>query len=81
MIKIKSLLLSGVGVSIAVLIGRLFGFLRENLQASSFGQSYQADALSLSLILPEININNINKNEMYLSCLTFVYAIFIHIST
>lgn len=57
MIKIKSLLLSGVGVSIAVLIGRLFGFLREILQASSFGQSYQADALSLSLILPDILVN------------------------
>ena len=57
MIKIKSLLLSGVGVSIAVLIGRLFGFLREILIASIFGKSYAADVATLSLMVPDTIAN------------------------
>lgn len=50
-------MLSGISVSLAISIGRIFGFLREVLQASSFGQSYQADTLSLSLMLPDTLVN------------------------
>ncbi len=55
--RIKEFLISGLAVSVAVGVGRLFGFLRELLLAIVFGQTYEADIATLSLVIPDMIAN------------------------
>ncbi|OZI68271.1 murein biosynthesis integral membrane protein MurJ [Bordetella genomosp. 1] len=53
----KSLLRTGVVLSLAILAGRLTGFLREAVLARSFGASADADAAVLLLTMPDLLVN------------------------
>lgn len=53
----KSLIRMGVVLSVAILAGRITGFLREIVLASHFGATAQADAAVLVLTLPDLLVN------------------------
>lgn len=53
----RSLLRSGVMLSVALMAGRLAGFVRELVLASAFGLSAQADVAIVLLTLPDLLVN------------------------
>ena len=53
----KSLLRTGLVLSVAIMVGRLTGFVREMVLARSFGASAEADAAVLILTLPDMLVN------------------------
>lgn len=53
----KSLIRMGVILSVAILAGRVTGFLREIVLASHFGATAEADAAVLVLTLPDLLVN------------------------
>ena len=54
---LRAILLSSLAVNVGVLLGRLAGFAREALVASSFGSTAQADVVVLMLTVPDLLIN------------------------
>lgn len=55
--NLKNIFMSGALLSIAIVIGRIFGFLREILIASTYGKTYEADIVTLSLLFPDLFVN------------------------
>ena len=54
---LRAILLSSLAVNVGVLLGRLAGFAREALVASSFGSTAEADVVVLMLTVPDLLIN------------------------
>jgi len=54
---IKTILLSTLILNMGLLLGRLAGFFRESIVASTYGTSSQADILVLMLTVPDLLVN------------------------
>ena len=54
---IKTILLSTLVLNIGLLLGRLSGFVRESIVATTYGTSSQADIVVLMLTVPDLLIN------------------------
>jgi len=54
---IKSILLSTIVLNVGLLLGRLSGFVRESIVATTYGTSSQADIVVLMLTVPDLLVN------------------------
>jgi len=55
--SLKKILISGIWVSIGIMLGRIAGFFREATIANTFGVSSTADVVILSLTIPDLMVN------------------------